>query len=112
MKKVSFTILWMLVSFLVGCILFIGAVIVVDFNRAAQGDTSSPLPNNRLVNLVIVYSLPTLALVLGAMGKLPGTRYEKSAPSLTRIPIAPSVLPPPMPQAQTGAQKLSPEQVA
>lgn len=112
MKRVGFTILWMLVSFLVGCILVIGIIMVVNFKRAAQGDTSSPLPNNRLVNLVIVYSLPALALVLGAMGKLPGTRSEKPAPPVISSPIAPPVLPPPMPQAQTGGPKLSPEQVA
>src|SRR5437868_4340769 len=112
MQRVGFTFLWMLVSFLVGCILFIGVIMAVNFKRAAQGDASSPLPNNRLVNLAIVYSLPTLALVLGAMGKLPGTRTGKPVPPVISTPIAPPVPPPPMPQVQTGDPKLSPEQVA
>src|SRR5262249_21396485 len=98
------------VSLLVGCMLFFAVIVAVNFKRAAQGDTSTPLPNNRLISFTIVYSLPTLALILGAMGKLPGTRSEKSAPPVTGAPTAPPVLPPAIPG--TGASYLSRDQVA
>lgn len=93
MKRGGFTILWMFVSFIVGCILFVGVIMAVNFKRAAQGDTSSSPPNNQLVNLAIVYSLPTLALILGVMGKLPGTRSEKSPPPVISNPLVPSSVP-------------------
>ena len=99
-------------SFLLGCFLFAGAIMVDDFKRAAPAETSSAPPTNRLVNLVVVYSLPALALVLGVMGKLPGTRRETPAPPVISTPIASPVLPPPLPQAQQGAPKLSPEEIA
>ncbi len=122
MKKAGFTILWMLGSFLVGCTLLLGLAIVVNFTRAAQGDTSPP-PNNRFVNLLIVYSLPALALVLGVKGVLPGTKIEKStskksnaspnlAPPIIYTPATRPALPPVIPWQETGASKLSRDQIA
>jgi hypothetical protein len=45
------------------------------------------------------------------MGKLPGTRREKSAPPVISTSISPPVLPPQLPQAHADAPQLSPEQV-
>jgi len=112
MKRAWFIILWMFVSFLLGCQLFVAVVMAVNFKRAATGEKSTPLPNNRLVNLAIVYSLPTLALVLGVMGKLPGTRREKPRPPVIGNSMVPPVLPPATSQGEAAGPISDAEQIA
>ena len=122
MKKAAFIVLWMLAAWFVGCMLFLGVVMVTGFARAAEGDDSPP-HHSRLLGLLIVYTLPAVVLALGIKGLLPGTASSKATSSSSNappvpvrpvIPAAPGppVLPPPLPAVAPAAPGLSREQMA
>ena len=80
MKKTMFTILWMLAFFIVGFIIFSVFTLVMAHTFHTQDQASLDDWKVRLIMLVDrlgPIGLPVLALILGIIGKLPGTQSQK-----------------------------------
>ncbi len=79
MKRTLFTILWIVDAFIIGMVLFgLSAYTVLRF-MPSKYDPTSPAYDYQTLSLVIAVilfpiGLPTLALILGVFGKLPGTQ--------------------------------------
>jgi hypothetical protein len=81
MKKTIFTILWMLAFFTVGFIIFgVFSYAMVQSSPHPTDPASFSDSKVRLIMLVdwlCPIGLPILALILGILGKLPGTHGRK-----------------------------------
>jgi heme/copper-type cytochrome/quinol oxidase subunit 2 len=81
MKKTIFTILWMLAFFVIGLIVFgVFAYAMVQSSPHPTDPASFSVTKVRLIMLVdwlCPIGLPILALILGILGKLPGTHGRK-----------------------------------
>ncbi len=81
MKKTIFTILWMLAFFVVGLIIF--GVFSYAMVQSSPHPTDPAALTDTKVRLIMLVDwlcpigLPILALILGILGRLPGTRGRK-----------------------------------
>jgi len=81
MKKILFILLWMMTFFVFGFVVF-GLFDTVIMPISPQADHSTPAVQHKelilgVISLVCVFGLPLVALILGIVGKLPGTQSRK-----------------------------------
>jgi hypothetical protein len=83
MKKTIFTLLWMIALCIVGFVVFTIFILAV-MPLPPHADPTSPDSLHRvmvygLVSWLFPIGLPILALILGILGKLPGTHGRKDS---------------------------------
>jgi hypothetical protein len=77
MKKILFTVVWMIVFFLIGFVVFGAFAVTMAQTFHAPAAAALDYWKVRLIMVVdwlAPIGLPILALMLGIFGKLPGTR--------------------------------------
>jgi hypothetical protein len=79
MKKTIFVVLWMLAFWIAGIIIW--SLGVTLFAHPSQAMSWSDETTRRIMfwDRVAFYGLPSVALILGILGRLPGTRSKKQS---------------------------------
>ena len=77
MKKIIFTIVWIIVFFVFHVIIWSVGVALWAHPSQAMSWSDQKTDLIMLLDRVGFYGFPSLALVLGIFGKLPGTRSKK-----------------------------------
>jgi len=79
MKKTVFIVLWMISFWIIACAIWVVGVFVFTHPSQAMAWPDETTQKVMFWDRVAFYGSPSLALILGILGKLPGTRSKNQS---------------------------------